>query len=142
MCVRYCPTINLWLSYDIWIRLNRSLGFYWFFLAIFIHFDLHLIFYLIDFIYFSIINSLIWYQNHEVTSTRNPMIHIHINEICWFIFRHFHFSKVTISSLRRALIIKLHMQDVLNLPHYSESFSFWLDHTENCFVCIEPNVYP
>ena len=47
-------------------------------------------------------------------------------ENCWFIFLHFHFSKVIISSLRWALIIKLPMQDVLNLPTlFRIRFKLW-----------------
>ena len=59
------------------------------------------------------------------------MIHIHINktfENCRFIFLHFYFSKVIISSLRWALIIKLPMKDVLNLQilfRIRFKFLFW-----------------
>ena len=74
---------------------------------------------------------MILYQNNEVTSTRNPMIHIHINKNLWKLLIHFPaflFFKSHNFSLRWALIIKLPMQDVLNLPALFRirfKFLFW-----------------
>ena len=49
----------------------------------------------ISYIFLSLTNdlSLIWYQNHEVTSTRNTRIHININEILLIHFPAFSFFK-------------------------------------------------
>ena len=57
-----------------------------------------------------------------------PFISIKPFENCRFIFLHFYFSNVTISSPRLTLIIKLHAQDVLNLPtlfRIKSQFLFW-----------------
>ena len=129
--LRYCPKINFWWTYDIFTRKIRSSRSFkdqnaWFLLIFPLFLDILTfiwpwLFYLdILYIFLSLADdlSVILYQNNEVTSTSNPTIHIHIKkpfENSWFVFLHFHFSKVIISSLRWALIIKLPMQDVLNL---------------------------